>query len=99
MGSVILAGGTPGKRFCLPHAEVMIHQPLGGIEGQASDIHIHAKHIIKTKDILNGILAKHSGQPIDKVEKDADRDNFMSASEALEYGLVDKIIKSREEIS
>ena len=95
MGAVLLAGGAAGKRFILPNAEVMIHQPLGGTEGQASDIFIHATHIIKTKDRLNGILAKHTGQPIKTVEKDTDRDNFMSAEDALKYGLVDKIIKKR----
>jgi len=95
MGAVILAGGEKGKRFCLPNAEVMIHQPLGGTEGQASDIRIHAEHIIKTKDRLNGILAKHTGQKIEVIEKDTDRDNFMSAEEALKYGLVDKIITKR----
>lgn len=94
MGAVLLAGGTKGKRFCLPNAEVMIHQPLGGTEGQASDIYIHATHIIKTKDRLNGILAHHTGQPLKVIEKDTDRDNFMSAEQALKYGLVDKIITS-----
>lgn len=94
MGAVLLAGGAKGKRYCLPNAEVMIHQPLGGTEGQASDIFIHATHIIKTKEILNGILAKHSGQPIKTIEKDTDRDNFMSAQEALKYGLVDKIVQA-----
>lgn len=93
MGAVLLTAGTKGKRFVLPNAEVMIHQPLGGTRGQASDIRIHADHIIKTKDRLNGILASHSGQDIKKVEKDTDRDNFMSAEEAVKYGLVDKIIQ------
>lgn len=95
MGAILLTGGTKGKRYCLPNAEVMIHQPLGGTEGQASDIYIHATHIIKTKDRLNGIIAKHTGQPLKVVEKDTDRDNFMSAEEALKYGLVDKIITKR----
>jgi ATP-dependent Clp protease protease subunit len=95
MGAVLLAGGAAGKRFALPNAEVMIHQPLGGTEGQASDIFIHATHIIKTKDRLNGILAKHTGQPLKTIEKDTDRDNFMSAEEALKYGLIDKIISKR----
>lgn len=95
MGAVLLTAGTKGKRFCLPHAEVMIHQPLGGVEGQASDIEIHARHIINTKKTLNGILAKHSGQKLEIVEKDTDRDNFMSAAEAVKYGLVDKVITKR----
>ena len=95
MGAVLLAGGAAGKRFALPNAEVMIHQPLGGTEGQASDIFIHATHIIKTKDRLNGILAKHTKQPLKTLEKDTDRDNFMSAEEALKYGLIDKIISKR----
>lgn len=93
MGAVLLAGGAKGKRFALPNAEVMIHQPLGGAEGQASDISIHANHILQTKDRLNHILAKHSGQPMKTVEKDTDRDNFMSAEQAAKYGLIDKVIK------
>lgn len=92
MGAVLLAGGAKGKRFVLPHAEVMIHQPLGGTQGQASDIILHANHIVKTRDILNNILAKHSGQNIKTIEKDTDRDNFMSATEAVKYGLVDKVL-------
>ncbi len=95
MGAVLLTAGAKGKRFVLPNAEVMIHQPLGGTQGQASDIRIHADHIIKTKDRLNSILAHHSGQDIKKLEKDTDRDNFLSAEEAVKYGLVDKIIKKR----
>lgn len=95
MGAILLVGGAAGKRFILPNAEVMIHQPLGGTEGQASDIFIHATHIIKTKERLNNILAKHTGQPLKTIEKDTDRDNFMSAEEALKYGLVDKIITKR----
>ncbi len=95
MGAVLLAGGTKGKRFALPNAEVMIHQPLGGTEGQASDIFIHATHIIKTKDRLNHILAEHTGQPLKTIEKDTDRDNFMSADEALKYGLIDKVVKKK----
>lgn len=97
MGAVLLAGGAKGKRFVLPNSEVMIHQPLGGTEGQASDIRIHADHIIQTKDRLNNILAKHSGQPIKNIERDTDRDNFMTAEAAVKYGLVDAILTSRED--
>ena len=93
MGAVLLAGGAKGKRFALPNSEVMIHQPLGGIEGQASDISIHAAHILKTKERLNKILAKHTGQKLDVIEKDTDRDNFLSAEAAKKYGLIDKIIE------
>ncbi|NDK08718.1 ATP-dependent Clp protease proteolytic subunit [Candidatus Gracilibacteria bacterium] len=94
MGSIILAGGEKGKRFALPHSEIMIHQPLGGAEGQAVDIKIAAEHIIKTGGRLYKILAKHTGKSIEQIEKDCDRDNFMTAEEALEYGLIDKIIKN-----
>ncbi|MDD5043786.1 MAG: ATP-dependent Clp endopeptidase proteolytic subunit ClpP [Patescibacteria group bacterium] len=93
MGAVLLAAGTKGKRFCLPNAEVMIHQVMGGAEGQATDIKIRAEHILKIRDRLNQILAKHTNQPIGKIEKDTDRDYFMSADEAKSYGIVDKIIK------
>lgn len=92
MGAVLLAGGERGKRFALPNAEVMIHQPLGGMEGQASDIKIHADHIMDTKKRLNEILAQHTGQKMSKVEEDTERDNFMTASEAAKYGLIDKVI-------
>jgi len=92
MGSVLLAAGEKGKRFVLPNSEVMIHQVLGGTQGQASDIQIHAERIIKMKKHLNEILAKHSGQTFEKVEKDADRDYFMTAEEAVTYGLADKVI-------
>lgn len=92
MGAVILAAGAPGKRMALPNAEVMIHQVMGGAEGQASDIEISARHILKTKDKLNHILASHTGQPLKKVEKDTDRDYYMSSEEAKEYGLIDRII-------
>ncbi len=92
MGAVLLSAGAKGKRFALPNAEVMIHQVMGGAEGQASDIKIRAERIIKMKDMLNKVLADHTGQPIKKVEQDADRDYFMSAKEAKEYGLIDKII-------
>lgn len=95
MGAVLLAAGAKGKRYALPHAEIMIHQPLGGVEGQASDIEIHARHIIQTKKRLNTILAHHSGAPFKTVERDTDRDNFMTAEEAMKYGqfgLIDKVI-------
>lgn len=92
MASVLLASGTPGKRFILPNSEVMIHQVMGGAEGQASDIKIKAEHILKTKDKMNKILAKHTKQKISTIEKDSDRDYFMSAQEATSYGIVDKII-------
>ncbi|HLD08398.1 MAG TPA: ATP-dependent Clp protease proteolytic subunit [Candidatus Peribacterales bacterium] len=91
-GAIILMGGTKGKRFALPHAEIMIHQPLGGTEGQATDIAIHADHIIKTKEMLNEMIAKHSGQTLAKVKDDTERDKFMTAKEALKYGLIDRII-------
>lgn len=93
MASVLLAGGAKGKRFALPHSEVMIHQVMGGAEGQASDIEISAKRILKLKDILNGLLAKHTGQKVAKVAKDSDRDYWMDATEAKKYGLVDEVIK------
>lgn len=93
MWSIILAGGEKWKRFALPHSEIMIHQPLGWAEGQATDIKLAAEHIIKTGERLYKILAKHTGQSIEKIEKDCDRDNFMTAEQALEYGLIDKIIK------
>ena len=92
MGAFLLAAGTKGKRFCLPNSEVMIHQPLGGAQGQASDIEITAKHIMKTKKKMIEMLSKNTGQPIEKVEKDVDRDYFMTAEEAVAYGIVDKII-------
>ncbi len=92
-GAVILMGGEKGKRFALPHSEIMIHQPLGGAEGQATDIHIHAQHIIETKDLLNKMIAEHTGQDLAKVKEDTERDYFMKAPEALKYGLIDKIVK------
>ncbi len=95
MGAVLLAAGAPGKRFALPHARIMIHQPLGGFQGQATDIEIHAKEILRLKQMLNEILAKHTGQPLEKIEKDTDRDFFMSAEEAKEYGLIDKVLTRR----
>lgn len=93
MGSVLLAAGEKGKRFCLPNSEIMIHQVLGGAQGQASDIKIHAERILKIKDRLNQLLAKHTGQPITRIEQDTDRDHFMDPKEAVEYGLVDKVIE------
>ncbi len=93
MGAVLLAAGAKGKRFALPNAEVMIHQVMGGAEGQATDIKIAAEHILKVKDRLNNLLVKHTGQKVAAIEKDTDRDNFMSAEEAKKYGLIDKIIK------
>lgn len=93
MGSILLAAGAKGKRFCLPNSEVMIHQVMGGMQGQASDIQIHAERILATKKQLNEILAKHTGQDVKKIEKDADRDNFMTAKAAAAYGLVDKVIQ------
>jgi ATP-dependent Clp protease protease subunit len=96
MGSVLLAAGTKGKRMILPNSEVMIHQVLGGAEGQASDIEIAANHILRTKRRLNALLAKHTGKKLDQVTKDSDRDKWMSADEALKYGLVDKIIQSKK---
>ncbi|BBN59589.1 ATP-dependent Clp endopeptidase proteolytic subunit ClpP [Hydrogenovibrio marinus] len=95
MGSFLLSAGTKGKRFALPNSRVMIHQPLGGFQGQASDIEIHAKEILQIKDKLNRALADHTGQPIERIEQDTDRDNFMSAEQACEYGLVDKVLNSR----
>lgn len=97
MGSLLLAAGTQGKRFCLPHSRVMIHQPLGGFQGQASDIDIHAKEILLIKESLNQILSLHTGQKIKKIQKDTDRDNFLSAEEAVDYGLVDKVLFNREQ--
>jgi ATP-dependent Clp protease protease subunit len=91
-GSVVLAAGQKGKRFILPHAEVMIHQPLGGAQGQASDIQIQATHILKTKELLHTFMAERTGQTLKKIEKDMDRDFFMDAKQAIEYGIVDKII-------
>jgi len=95
MGAVLLAAGAQGKRIALPNSRIMIHQPLGGAQGQASDIEITAREILKTKALLNNILAKHSGQPLEKVKADTDRDFYMSAQEAVEYGLVDKVIEKR----
>jgi len=97
MGALLLAAGAKGKRFCLPNSRVMIHQPMGGFQGQASDIEIHAKEILFLKARLNEILARHSGQKIETIEKDTDRDNFLSADQGVAYGLVDKVLVSRAE--
>jgi ATP-dependent Clp protease protease subunit len=96
MGAFLLAGGANGKRFCLPHSRMMIHQPLAGFQGQASDIDIHAREVLKTKARLNGLLARHTGQPLDRIENDTDRDYFMSGEEAVEYGLIDTVLERRE---
>ncbi len=96
MGALLLAGGSKGKRYCLPHSRVMIHQPLGGFQGQASDIDIHAQEILRTRERLNEILSSHAGQPLERVKADTDRDNFMSATEAVEYGIIDEVLESRK---
>ena len=96
MGAFLLSSGTPGKRFALPNSEIMIHQPLGGMQGQASDIKIHADHILKIRDKLNKLLAEQTGKPLKTIEKDTERDNFMSAEEAQNYGLIDKVITKKE---
>lgn len=93
MGAVLLAGGAKGKRFALPNAEIMIHQPLGGFQGQATDVKIHAERILKVKESLNKILAKHTGQPIKTIENDVERDNFLTAEAAVKYGMIDKVIE------
>jgi len=95
MGAFLLSAGTKGKRYALPNSEVMIHQPLGGMQGQASDIKIHADHILKTRDTLNRKLAEHTGQPLEVIERDTERDNFMTAQQACEYGLIDKVLDKR----
>ena len=95
MSAFLLTAGARGKRFALPNAEIMIHQPMGGVQGQAEDIKIHAQHILKTREKLNRIMAERSGQPLERIAVDTDRDNFMSAAEAMEYGLIDKVIESR----
>jgi ATP-dependent Clp protease protease subunit len=99
MGAFLLAAGTKGKRFCLPNSRVMIHQPMGGFQGQASDIEIHAKEILYLRQRLNSMLAHHTGQTVKAIEKDTDRDNFMSGEEAVKYGLVDKVLSSRTDIA
>jgi ATP-dependent Clp protease protease subunit len=95
MGALLLAGGAAGKRYCLPHSRVMIHQPLGGYQGQASDIDIHAKEILSIRDKLNRVLAHHTGQTLKKIQQDTDRDNFLSPEQAVDYGLIDKVLSSR----
>jgi len=99
MGSFLLAGGTKGKRYCLPHSRIMIHQPSGGFQGQASDIDIHAREVLKLKQRLNELLAKHTGQTIERIERDSDRDNFMDAEAAVEYGLIDTVLEKRADSS
>jgi len=99
MGALLLAGGAEGKRFCLPHSRVMIHQPLGGFQGQASDIDIHAREILLIRERLNTIMAKHTGQPLEKIQTDTDRDNFMGATDAKEYGIIDEVLSSRKQIT
>lgn len=95
MGALLLTGGAKGKRYCLPHSRMMIHQPLGGFQGQASDIDIHAREILSIREKLNKILSDHTGQPIEKVQQDTDRDNFLSANDAVSYGLIDQVLSNR----
>ncbi|AZK60001.1 ATP-dependent Clp endopeptidase proteolytic subunit ClpP [Candidatus Desulforudis audaxviator] len=95
-GAFLLAAGTPGKRFALPYARIMMHQPLGGVQGQATEIDIHAREILRTKRVLNELLAKHTGQPVEKVERDTERDFFMSPEQAREYGIIDEVITVRK---
>jgi ATP-dependent Clp protease protease subunit len=96
MGALLLAGGGAGKRFCLPHSRIMIHQPLGGFQGQATDVDIHAREILNARERLNRILSKHTGQPLSKVGTDTERDNFMGPEQALEYGIIDRVLHQRE---
>ncbi|MDH5592681.1 MAG: ATP-dependent Clp protease proteolytic subunit, partial [Gammaproteobacteria bacterium] len=97
MGAVLLAAGAEGKRHCLPNSRIMVHQPLGGFQGQASDIDIHAREILSVRERLNKILAHHTGQDVKKIQKDTDRDNFMNGEQALEYGLIDSVLSNRPE--
>jgi ATP-dependent Clp protease, protease subunit len=99
MGAVLLAGGAKGKRHSLPNSRMMIHQPLGGMQGQAVDMEIHAREILSTRDRLNEILARHTGQPVEKIKQDTDRDNFMNGEEAVRYGLIDRVLTSRGQIA
>jgi ATP-dependent Clp protease protease subunit len=96
MGALLLAGGTQGKRYCLPNSRILIHQPLGGFQGQATDIEIHAKEILRARERLNAILATHTGQPLERIETDTERDHFMGGEEAVEYGLIDTVLEQRE---
>jgi len=98
MGAVLLTGGTKGKRYALPHSRIMIHQPLGGFQGQAADLEIHAKEMLETRDRLNKILARHTGQGVEKIKTDTDRDNFMDGAEAIAYGLIDRVLEKRGEL-
>jgi ATP-dependent Clp protease protease subunit len=98
MGAVLLAGGAHGKRFALPHSRIMIHQPLGGFQGQATDMEIHAREMLETRHRLNQILAKHTGQSVDKIKTDTDRDNFMDGADGIAYGLIDKVLEKRGEL-
>ena len=98
MGAVLLGGGSKGKRFCLPHSRIMIHQPIGGFQGQASDIDIHAREVLDTRDRLNEILAKHTGQPLERIKNDTDRDYFMSGEDCVEYGLIDSVLSKRGDV-
>jgi len=95
MGALLLAGGAKGKRHCLPHSRIMIHQPLGGFQGQATDVDIHAREILRWRDRLNDVLSKHTGQPLERIAADTDRDNFMGGEEAVEYGLIDTVLSER----
>ena len=99
MGALLLAGGAAGKRYCLPHSRMMIHQPLGGVQGQASDIEIHAREILQVRERLNKILAHHTGQPMETIQRDTDRDNFMSGPESVAYGLIDQVLEHRQPIN
>lgn len=99
MGALLLTGGAAGKRYALPNSRVMIHQPLGGFQGQATDVDIHAREILKMRENLNGIMATHSGQPIENIARDTERDNFMSAAEAAEYGLIDTVLQNRSQVA
>jgi ATP-dependent Clp protease protease subunit len=99
MGAVLLAGGAPGRRYSLPHANILIHQPWGGMQGQASDIQIHAKEILRTREVLNGILAHHTGQPVERVQQDTERDFFMTPEQAKAYGLIDDIIQAPDKVA